>query len=88
MVQHSTERHRVARVDREIEDHLLELIGVHADVAGVNVECESNVDVRAEDSFEHFARSTGSTVTGLKTTSSGIAGASDGLELRRQHRGA
>src|ERR1017187_4870176 len=39
--QHPTLRHGVAGVDREIKDHLLELIGVDVHVSGARVELEA-----------------------------------------------
>ena len=46
-------RHRVAGVDREVDDHLLELRGVGANRAELRVEHRQELDVLADQAAEH-----------------------------------
>ena len=49
-----TLRHRIAGVDYEVRNHLLDLPGVRAHVADIGGEVETQVDVFANETPEHF----------------------------------
>jgi len=48
-------RHGIARVDREIEKHLLNLARIGPDLTDISTQCERQLDVFSYNSGKHVA---------------------------------